>query len=252
MHDLAVIGSNLYANAVGHNAIVRLGLDGTFERLWWPKCVERNGGPDFTCNYIQLNSIAAGTTLRSSFFSASSASIGRYRPGDLSYPVDKQGVIFSGKTREPMCTGLTRPHSARLRGREVWVANSGYGELGFVSDAQLQVVTRLSGWTRGLCMVGDVAFVGTSRVIPRYSRYAPGLQVSTSKCAIHAVSCKTGAVLGSLEWPQGNQIFAIDWMPASETTGFPFEVRSRNADRETALFYTFVTDKNFLETDEQQ
>jgi uncharacterized protein (TIGR03032 family) len=252
MHDLAVVGSNLYANAVGHNAIARLNLDGTFERVWWPLCVERNGNPDFSCNYIQLNSIAAGTTLRSSYFSASSASIGRYRPGHLSYPVDKRGVIFSGKTREPICTGLTRPHSARLRGREVWVANSGYGELGFVSDARLEVVTRLSGWTRGLCIVGDVAFVGTSRVIPRYARYAPGLEVSTSRCAIHAVSCTSGAVLGSLEWPQGNQIFAIDWIPAGETSGFPFEIRSGNAERETAFFYTYVTDKNFLETDEQQ
>ena len=46
------------------------------------------------------------------------------------------------------------------------MANSGYGELGFVSDGRLEVVARLSGWTRGLCIVGDVAFVGTSRVIP--------------------------------------------------------------------------------------
>ena len=130
MHDLAVIGSNLFANAVGHNAITRLGMDGRFERVWWPQCVERNGDPDFTCNYIQLNSIAAGPTLRSSYFSASSASIGRYRPGHLSYPVDKRGVIFSGKTREPVCTGLTRPHSARLRGRDVWVANSGRWRVG--------------------------------------------------------------------------------------------------------------------------
>jgi hypothetical protein len=89
-------------------------------------------------------------------------------------------------------------------------------------------------------------------VIPRYARYAPGLEVSSSRCAIHAISCNTGAVLGSLQWPQGNQIFAIDWIPAAETSGFPFEISSRHADRETAFFYTYVTDKNFLETDEQQ
>ena len=242
-HDLAVIGSELYANAVGHNAVVRLGPEGSFERVWWPKSIERAGGPVFSRNYIQLNSIAPGKTLRDSYFTASSAAIGRRVPGHLDYPVDKKGVIFSGRTREPICTGLTRPHSARLQERRVWVANSGYGELGFAEGGRLEVVARLPGWTRGLCIVKDTAFVATSRVIPRYARYAPGLDVEASRCAVHAVSCKSGRVLGSLEWPYGNQVFAIDWIGADVSAGFPFAVRSRNLKKELALFYTYLTNE---------
>jgi uncharacterized protein (TIGR03032 family) len=244
LHDLAVIGSSLYGNAVGHNAIVRLGAEGAFERVWWPKCIERAGDPVFTRNHIQLNSIAAGPSLRESYFSASSDVVGRLRPGHLNYPVDGHGVIFSGRTREPVCTGLTRPHSARLRGREVWVANSGYGELGFVRGGRLEVVTHLPGWTRGLCIVKDVAFVATSRVIPRYARYAPGLHAAASRCAVHAVSCASGEVLGSLEWPNGNQVFAIDWLDVHDSTGFVFEARSRRQTRETAFFYTYLTERD--------
>ena len=35
----------------------------------------------------------------------------------------------------------------------------------------------LPGWTRGLWFHGSTAFVGASRVIPRFSNYAPGFDV---------------------------------------------------------------------------
>ena len=241
IHDLAMVAGRLHANAVGHNAVVHLAEGNRFDRVWWPKCIERRGAPVFTQNHIQLNSIAAGKSVNHSFFSASSDRVGRQRPGHLNYPVDGRGVIFSGVTREPICTGLTRPHSARLHGRELWVDNSGYGELGVVRDGRLEVIRKLPGWTRGLSIVGDIAFVGTSRIIPKFARYAPGLEAAGSVCGIHAISCKTGAVLGSLEWPNGNQIFSIDWMDAGETSGFPFELPMRNQKRETKLFYSYLT-----------
>lgn len=241
LHDLAMVGGRLHANAVGHNAVVRLNEDGTFVPAWWPRCVERGGRPDFSRNYVQLNSIAAGRNLRESYFSASSASMGRRRPGHLDYPVDGRGVIFSGRTREPICTGLTRPHSARLHEGRVWVTNSGYGEVGFAADGRLEVVARLPGWTRGLSIVGDVAFVATSRVIPRYARYAPGVDARAAVCAVHAVSCRSGARLGTLEWPLGNQVFAIDWIAGERSSGLPFDARTRRQSRERAFFYTYLT-----------
>jgi uncharacterized protein (TIGR03032 family) len=242
LHDLALVGGVLYANAAGHNAVVRLGAEGTYQRAWWPKCIETAGGPAFDRNYIQLNSIAAGRTLEDSFFSASSNEIGRRRPGHLDYPVDGRGVILSGRTREPMCEGLTRPHSARLLKGRVWVANSGYGEVGYVDRGRLEVVKGLPGWTRGLCLTPDVIFAGTSRVIPRFARYAPGIEVARSRCGVHAICRRTGAILGSIEWPAGNQIFAIDWMPAAMTAGFPFRLAGRSRKRETGLFYSYSID----------
>lgn len=241
LHDLAFIGTGLYGNAVGHNAVVRLDPDGDFHREWWPRCIEQNREPVFSSNYIQLNSIAAGDSLRTSYFSASSSSVGRSRPGHLNYSVKGRGVIFSGATREPVCTGLTRPHSARLSDGRVWVANSGYGELGIVEDGHMETIARLSGWTRGLCLVNGTAFVATSRVIPKFARYAPGLDVQASRCAVHAIRCDTGAVLGSLEWPHGNQVFAIDWIDTNVSAGFPFDARRRRTANPSALYYSYLT-----------
>lgn len=237
MHDLALIGNQLYANAVGHNAVVLLGTDGSYKPVWWPKCIETEEGPAFSLNYIQLNSIASGATLKQSFYSASGAKISQRRPGHKNYPVDKKGVIFSGETREPMAFGLTRPHSARLNNSKVWVDNSGYGELGFIDLSKFHAVIKLPGWTRGLAFFNDVAFVATSRVIPRFRQYAPGLDVEKSICGLHAVDINSGKILGSISFPFGNQIFAVDWIDRSKTAGLPFSISRRRDER--ALFYAF-------------
>lgn len=241
MHDLAFIDGELYANSVGQNAIVHLPAGGGSERVWWPRCVERAGVPDVSRNWIQLNSIGAGPDIASSFYSASAATMSTRRPGHLNFRVDGTGVIFSGITREPIARGLTRPHSARLRHGRVWVDNSGYGECGVVMDGHFHAVCRLPGWTRGLCFYRDTAFVGTSRVIPRFARYAPGLEVGDSRCALHALDIDSGQVLGSLVWPQGNQIFAIDWIARSRSAGLPYPMRHPHRGRDGAkrLFYSF-------------
>lgn len=242
LHDLTLIDGKLYANAVGQNAVVRLYADGWHERVWWPRCIERDGQPVFGQNHIQLNSIAAGGDLARSYFSASSDRLSARRPGHVNFKVDRQGVIFSGATREPVARGLTRPHSARLHQGRIWVDNSGYGELGIIEDGGFWPVTRLPGWTRGLCFYRTIAFVGTSRVIPRFHKYAPGLDPQASLCGVHAIDVETGRVLGSLIWPLGNQVFAIDWVSSQFSTGLPFSAQARRAPvRERQLFYSFST-----------
>lgn len=244
IHDLALVGGRLHVTAVGENAVVQVLEDGRRKRVWWPRCIERSSKsqPIFECNHLQLNSIAAGDGLRDSFFSASAAEVTRRRPGQRNFPVDGRGVIFSGATREPVVTGLTRPHSARLHRGRLWVANSGYGELGVVEDSAFVPVTALGGWTRGLFMHRGIAFVATSRVLPRFTQYAPGVDAAKSRCGIHAVDTRSGEVLGSLLWPNGNQIFAVEGVPRSFTTGFAQTIgRKASADRTRSLFYAFQT-----------
>jgi len=66
-----------------------------------------------------------------------------------------------------------------------------------------------------------VALVGTSRVIPRFRTYAPGLDLDRSVCGVHALDTHSGELLGSLIWPEGNQVFAVEALPLSITSGFP-------------------------------
>jgi uncharacterized protein (TIGR03032 family) len=237
LHDLAYIGGDLHANSVGQNAIAAMPREGGHRLVWWPRSVEREGRPDISRNYLQLNSIAAGETLETSFFTASTDRVSRRRPGHLNFPVDRRGVLFSGATRETIVRGLTRPHSARLYQGRVFIDDSGYGRLVVAEGDELHEIATLPGWTRGLCVQEGIAFVGTSRVIPRYAHYAPGLVPGRSRCGIHAVDLRSGRTLGSLVWPSGNQIFAIDWIPQAWSPGLPFQ---RGAPARTiAIFYTF-------------
>ena len=53
---------------------------------------------------------------------------------------------------------------------------------------------------------------------------------------------EAGALLGSLVWPSGNQIFAVEPVPARFTTGLPLTARARHTTEATrALFSGFVT-----------
>jgi uncharacterized protein (TIGR03032 family) len=241
IHDLAFVGGALHASAVGQNAVVRIIADGA-EPAWWPRCIERRGVPDLGRNYLQLNSIAAGKTLAESFFTASGDGIGKRFPGDPNYPVDRRGVIFSGATREPVVRGLTRPHSARLWRRKLWVNNSGYGELGIAEDGGFVPVALLPGWTRGLAFRDDYAFVGVSRVIPRFRAYAPGLDGAKAVCGVFVVQVSTGTIVASIVWPRGNQIFGVELIDARVSTGFPYLAAGRHdRSRLEMLFYAFRT-----------
>jgi uncharacterized protein (TIGR03032 family) len=124
-------------------------------------------------------------------------------------------------------------HAGRL-----WVDNSGYGELGVAADGRFERVTALPGWTRGLAFAGDVAFVGTSRVIPRFRAYAPGLDVDRSVCGVHAVDTRSGRLVGSLTFSSGNQIFAVELVPGEWSDGLPF-YRGSSAAGARALFYAY-------------
>ena len=240
LHDLAFVGGVLHANAVGRNAVVRLGRRGDARLAWWPRAVERGGRPREERNYLQLNSIAAGRDLSSSYFTASTDRPGARRPGHRNFSVDGRGVLLSGLTRESVAGGLTRPHSARLHRGAVWVDNSGYGELRRWAGGAWDVVARLPGWTRGLCFAGGVAFVGTSRVLSRFASYAPGLSERACVCGVHAVSVDTGAILASLTWPAGDQIFAIEAVAASRDVTLPLALPpGRDGGRDHALFYAF-------------
>jgi uncharacterized protein (TIGR03032 family) len=237
LHDLAVIDGVLHGNATGHNAVAR--VDGeAAELVWWPRTVEVDGRPQLERNHIQLNAIAAGRSVAESFFTASSAAVGRRRPGHRDFPVDGRGVVFSGTTRDVWAGGLTRPHSLRFRRETLWVDTSGYGEVGVVGRDRYEPVARLPGWTRGLAFAGDLVFVGTSRVIRRFSAYAPGVDVDRARCGIHIVSAQ-GTPLASATWADGDQIFAIEALPRAAGVGaLPFSTRRRYA-RERELFFRF-------------
>jgi uncharacterized protein (TIGR03032 family) len=227
IHEIAMIGGELFATITGHNFVARLDPMGGWERVWWPQILDESAKA-FRENFFQLNGVAAGVRLEESYFTAFSDLTDGAKPWKLGYGPKEKGVVFSGASRAVIARGLTCPHSPRQRGADLWLCNSGFGELSCISDIAAgegvaRSVTRFDGFTRGLAFAGDLAFVGLSRVIASYEAYAPGVPPAQSCCGIVIVNIRTGAVVGQLVWPQGYQVFDIQILPGVRSGRFPFD-----------------------------
>lgn len=107
------------------------------------------------------------------------------------------GVAVDVRSNEVVCEGLSMPHSPRLHEGELWLLNSGTGELGHVRDGHFMPRAFCPGFLRGLRFHQGLAFVGLSK--PRYNRFE-GLALddrlkaadSEAWCGIQVIDLATG------------------------------------------------------------
>jgi len=120
---------------------------------------------------------------------------------------DGGGAVIDVESGEIVCEGLSMPHSPRLRGEELWVLNSGTGELGRVDRGarKFEPLCFCPGYLRGLAFAGDrFALVGLSK--PRDTKTFLGLPLDhalaergiSPRCGIYVIDLGTGAVVHSL------------------------------------------------------
>jgi uncharacterized protein (TIGR03032 family) len=81
------------------------------------------------------------------------------------------GIVIQVDSGEIICEGLSMPHSPRMHQGQLWILNSGTGELGYVDpvERKFNPVAFCPGFLRGLAFHGGYAFVGLSK--PRHARF---------------------------------------------------------------------------------
>ncbi|MGB8644908.1 MAG: TIGR03032 family protein [Anaerolineae bacterium] len=112
------------------------------------------------------------------------------------------GVVVDMASNEIVATGLSMPHSPRLYRDELWVTNSGTGQLGKIDLArgQMEPVAFAPGFLRGLDFYGDYAIVGSSK--PRHGDMYSGLGLddelskrnSKPHLGLFIINLRTGAI----------------------------------------------------------
>jgi uncharacterized protein (TIGR03032 family) len=115
------------------------------------------------------------------------------------------GIVIDVERNEIVCEGLSMPHSPRLYRDELWVLNSGTGEIGVVrlgdgggEKGRFEPRAFCPGFLRGLAFHGNFAFVALSK--PRYKRFE-GLALdqrlidadSEPWCGVQVIDLASGA-----------------------------------------------------------
>lgn len=210
IHEMAWCGSELIFVNTEFSCLARRDDVCSFEPVWRPAFVDQLG-PGDRCHLNGLASrdgevryvTALGTT---------------NTPGGWREHKRHGGVVIEVPTQKLVAGQLCMPHSPRWHQGELWVLESGTGTLGKIDldSGRYIPVAELPGFTRGLYLVGNVAFVGLSKVresatfgeIPLLDRISDPDQRS---CGVWAIDLYTGATLGYCEFEGSVQeIFALE------------------------------------------
>ncbi|WP_421831956.1 DUF4915 domain-containing protein [Limnobacter sp.] len=99
-----------------------------------------------------------------------------------------------------------QPHSPRLHNGELYVLNSGAGEIGRIdlASGRYDCIAFVGGYGRGLSFIGDYAIFGISK--PRHDGYVPDFPLHDrlkalhmpDRCQLIAVNLKTGHVIQAI------------------------------------------------------
>lgn len=116
------------------------------------------------------------------------------------------GVVLDARTSEPVATGLSMPHSPRLVGDTLYVANSGAGEFGVVDlvARAFRPLAFVPGFARGLAFDDEHLLVGLSK--PRAATTFGDVPLdgrleaagADPRCGIHLCERATGRTIGWL------------------------------------------------------
>ncbi|HVY11055.1 MAG TPA: TIGR03032 family protein [Mycobacteriales bacterium] len=208
IHDMVWAGEELWAVSTRFSALVTVGGLGSFEPRWRPSFVSELGAED-RCH---LNGCAVVAD-RVKFVTALGESDS---PGGWREHKANGGIVVDVDSGDVVCRGLSMPHSPRWYDGNLWVLESGKGEIGIVDlmSGRVSPIASLPGFTRGLAFIGPYALVGLSEVRESVFRGLPIAQRQARECGIWMVDIRSGAVAGFLRFTGGvNEIFDVQLLP---------------------------------------
>lgn len=169
----------------------------SFTALWKPPFVSQIGGGD-RCHLSGLALDGAGELAYVTAAVESDAVDGWREPAAQR----GGGVVVDVRSGETVAGGLSLPHSPRLHGDRLLVAEGGTGTLLAIdpADGSREEVARVDGFARGLALDGDHAVLGCSR-LPSGSSYtaAPIADRDDLRHGLVVVDLARGTVVERLE-----------------------------------------------------
>ena len=218
IHEMAYVDSHdagaelLFVNTAFSCLAKRSEVD-SFEPVWRPNWITQYA-PGDNCH---LNGLA----VRDGQAAYVTALGETNEPGGWRQNKRDGGLLVDVASKEVIARGLSMPHSPRWHNGKLWLLESGDGTVGTVdlTTGKYESIARFPGFTRGLCFVGPLAFVGLSQVresavfsgIPLVERLEEPEQRS---CGVWVFHTETGETLGFCKFESGVQeIFGVESLP---------------------------------------
>lgn len=209
-HDLAYTDKGLVFVNTRFSCISTLSNSFSFEPIWHPHFIQ-SVTPGDLCH---LNGLAVrdGALYAATALGVSSTAEG-WRNNKNS-----GGVVIDIDSNEIVLNGLAMPHSPRWHGDNLWVLNSGKGDLLRLSqkDGKVDHVCHLSSYLRGLAFHGETAIIGLCKI--REKKVFGGLpienEVDQLMCGIALIDLNSGCKIGTFEFTAGvEEIYDIHVLP---------------------------------------
>ncbi|PCJ87943.1 MAG: TIGR03032 family protein [Thiotrichaceae bacterium] len=199
IHDIAFANDDVWFANTRFSCLSKLSDNYNFEPKWRPSFVSGTV-PEDRCH---LNGLAmVKNQPRYVTCLGESDTPGGWRDNKVS-----GGIIVDIKSNEIVQRDLAMPHSPRFYQNNLYVLNSGAGELLKinVNDGSREVICQLQGYLRGLSFVGNYAIVGLCKI--RESNIFGGMPVqekfATLLSGIVIINIKTGKQEGLFEFTSG-------------------------------------------------
>jgi uncharacterized protein (TIGR03032 family) len=128
------------------------------------------------------------------------------------------GCVLEVPSGRVVTTGLAMPHSPRWHRGRLLVLNSGWGTLETVdvSSGERTQIAAVPGFSRGLAIHQNLAFVGLSRI--RETAVFGGVPIAAHheelKCGVGVIDLETGRTVATFEFEAGiEEIFDVQVLP---------------------------------------
>jgi uncharacterized protein (TIGR03032 family) len=128
------------------------------------------------------------------------------------------GCLIDVESGETVARGFAMPHSPRVHLGQIWLLDSGKGELVRVDPrtSKVNTIARFPGYTRGLAFRDTFAFVGLSKI--RETSTFGGVPIAADrerlKCGVGVVDLTRGELVGQFEFKSGvEEIFDVSLLP---------------------------------------
>jgi uncharacterized protein (TIGR03032 family) len=207
-HDIALMDGQIVVVSTAFNCLVTMSPTHSFMPLWKPHFITALAAED-RCH---LNGMAM-LNGRPRYVTAMATTD---RKGAWREFKATGGLVMDVNTNTVLYQGLAMPHSPRIYQKDLWVLNSGTGELGVVNSLGFQSMIYLPGFLRGLAFYGPYAFVGLSKI--REKKTFGGLPIEAKvdelRCSVEIVNIETGMWEGNLVFQKNvEELYDVQVIP---------------------------------------